>query len=148
MAYRASPPRRVPEMAKAAVAAVEVPGVDFTEADFVSISSTGVTHQDGYASGVYAVLPDKHAYDKLRWSFTVPEFFAADNTATLTLFARLSDGEIINIGESVLNASNLFPSFEVENYDARYFLAVTALGGTTPTVSVTPVVQGVYDDDD
>lgn len=145
MAYRASPPRIIPAFNKVEVAAVEaVPA----ETEFVSISTSTVQHADGFATGVYAILPDKHLYDKLRFSFTNPTLANADNTATLALWGRLSDGEIIFLGESELNAAGQFPPIEVENYDARYFVTVSALGGTTPAVTVKTAVQGIYEDED
>lgn len=150
MAYRASPPRIVPAFDKAAVAAAEaVPA----ETAFVSISTTGVTHADGYASGVYAILPDKHVYDKLRFSFTPPTLGANVADATLSLWGRLSDGSIIFLGESVLDARNQFPAVEIENYDARYYLTVSSItsdGAAAPVLDVTVrcAVQGVYEDED
>lgn len=145
MAYRASPPRIVPAFDKAAVAAAEaVPA----ETEFISISNSQVTHANGYAAGVYGILPDKHMYDKLRFSFTPPTLGTADTEATLSLWARLSDGEIIGLGESVLSAANQFPAIEVENYDARYYLTVSAItGGVGLAVTVKCAVQGVYHDD-
>lgn len=150
MPYRASPPRIIPAFDKAAVVAAEaVPA----ETSFVSISNTGVTHADGYASGVYAILPDKHGYDKLRFSFTNPSIGANVTGATLSLWGRLSDGEIIFLGESVLDARDQFPALEIENYDARYYLTVSSItsdGAATPDLAITVkcAVQGVYDDDD
>lgn len=142
---RASPRVRVAALDKAAVAAVEVPGVDFTEADAISLSTTGVSIEGGFATPLNAVLPDKHLYQRLRFSFTPPVLGAADNEVTLVLWERTPDGELIEAGRSVLDATDLLPAIEVDNHDARYYLGVEAISGAAAKAVTTKVfVQGLY----
>ena len=84
--YRASPPRTVAEFAKAAVAAAEVYGVDFALTDFVNLERSTVTHSGGFATGEFALLPDKAQYDRVRFLFGKPTMGNADNTCTLELW--------------------------------------------------------------
>jgi len=149
MPYRASPLRNVPDLALAAVGigsgagGAHVAGTDFTQAAAVSLSTSTVQHSSGFASGVYAVLPDKHNYDMLRFDFGQPVMGNADNTCTLGIWMRESDGGLRLIGQSVL-ANGVFPSVDIPNYDGRYWIAPVELAGTAPAVTVAVSVQGLY----
>jgi len=155
MPFRASPLRNVAALALAGVvpgtgdgtngAGVggHVPGTDFTQANAVSLSTSTVTHANGQAQGVYAVLPDKHDYDYLRFSFGAPALGSADVACVLGVWMRESDGSLRLIGQSTL-ANGEFPSVDVPNYDGRYWIAPLSFSGTTATLSVAVSVQGLY----
>lgn len=139
----ASPPRKVTALGKTTQAA-EVLGTDFTQADFISLSDTGVAISGGFAQGVFAVMPDKHLYQKLRFSFGIPTVTGAPTDATLRLLVRDAEGNVTVAGTSTLAADGSFPEIEIDNFDARYYLQVTFVGGTTPAVTVDTFLQGVY----
>lgn len=142
MAYRASRPVKVAAWTKTAVAAAQAaPAV---AADFTNLFRSTMTHSGGFAQGEYALLPDQPSYDKIRVLFGPTTLGNADNTATLTLWARLADGSVIAAGNSVLAANKTFPVIEVDNYQATYHVTVSAIGGTTPALTVDAFVQGVH----
>lgn len=141
MPYRASPLRNVPDMARASVAASEVEGTDFDGTNAVSISTSTVTHANGQAAGVYAVLPDKHNYDYLRFSFKSTITGTAAGVV-LGLWQRESDGGMRRVGSSTYVAGE-FPVIEIPNTDGRYFLAVDDIASATG-VDVDISVQGLY----
>jgi len=142
--YRASPPRAVSAFAKASVSAAEVYGVDFALTDFVNLERSTVTHSGGFATGEFALLPDKAQYDRVRFLFGKPTMGNADNTCTLELWVVGSDGTPYLAGTSELSAEGTFPAIEIENYQGRYFIAVGAVDGTSAEVSVDVMVQGTY----
>jgi hypothetical protein len=132
MPFKASPLRSVAALDLTAVAAGSV-----------SLSTSTVEHANGFASGVYAVLPDKHDYDYLRFSFGLPTMGNADNVCTLGVWMRQSDATFRLIGQTAL-ADGAFPEVDVPNYDGRYWIAPLVLTGTTPAVTVKVSVQGLY----
>ena len=142
MAQRASPPRKVAAWTKAAVAANET--VPSAAADFVNLEASHVTHDGGFASGVYAILPDKHDYDRLRILFGPPTLAGTVTTASAVLYARLSDGTVLMLGSSDLTAAGTLASIEVENYQALYSVVVRGLTGGGATVSFDVAVQGIH----
>lgn len=142
MAYRASPPRKVTAFSKAAVADAEA--APTVVGDFTNLEQSTITHEDGFATPVFAILPDKHHYDRLRFSFGPVTLGNADNEATLAVWAYQSDGSISLVGTSVLSADNVFPAVESENYQALYAVTVQTLTGTTSAVTVDTMVQGVH----
>lgn len=142
MAYRASRPIKVAAWTKTAV--VDPEAVPAVAADFVNLFRSTVTHSGGFATGEYALLPDQPDYDKLRFLFGPTTLANADNTATLTLWARLADGSVIAAGTSVLSAVKTFPVIEIDNYQATYDITVSAVDGTTHALTVDAFVQGVH----
>ena len=144
MAQRASPPRLVPDFEKAAVAAAEVLGAAFETTDFVNLEQSTIRHSGGFAQGVYAILPDKHHYDRLRFTFGPTTLGGTVDSAMLTVWSLGADGEVTMFGESTLGANGQFPPIEGENYQAQYYLAVSAIAGATPAVTVKAFVQGVH----
>ena len=143
MAYRASPPRLVPEFDKVDAAAVEVFGVDFTAADFVNVERSGIRHEGGFARGEFAILPDKHHYDKIRFRFG-PVAQANVGGASLAVWALGSDDVPHLLGTSVLGADGAFPDVEAENYQATYYVAVADIAGAGAEFSVQTFIQGVH----
>lgn len=140
--HRSSPPRIVPGFEKDEVGSAE----SVASATFVNLEASHVTHEDGFAHGVYAILPEKAEYDKLRFSFGVPTLAGTTPDFTLELWAKGSDGNAYLLGSSELSAAGTFPPIECENHQATYALVVAAVSGTnTPTVSVTCFVQGLFE---
>lgn len=142
MAFRASPPRKVADWTKTAVAAAET--VSTTRADYVNLEQSTVTHANGFAHGVYAIFPDKHHYDRLRFSFGSVTLGGTVTAATVAVYAMLSDDSVVLVGESELSSAGTFPAIEAENYQAVYDVVVTAITGTTPTATMDVFVQGVH----
>lgn len=142
MAQRASPPRKVAAWTKTAVAADET--VPSAVADFVNLEASHVTHSGGFASGVYAILPDKHDYDRLRVLFGPVTLGGTVTAATAELYARISDGTVLLLGTSVLTAAGALPPIEVENYQALYAVVVNGLTGAGAEVTFDVAVQGVH----
>lgn len=144
--YRASPPRSVKEFEKEDVGAVEVFGVDFDSDDFVNLFRSTVRHEGGFAHGEYALMPDLAQYDRVRVIFGVPTLAGTDPDFTLQLWGIGSEDIPYLLGTSELSADGTFPPIEFDNFQSRYYLAVGAVGGTSsPEVSVTAAIQGVYE---
>lgn len=141
MAFRASPPRKVAAWTKTEVAAAEA--VPTVRASFVNLEQSTMVHANGFAQGVYAILPDKHHYDRLRFSFGPVDNDGA-TAATVSVFAMLSDDSVVLVGQSDLTDADTFPAIEGENYQAVYAVVVTALDGTEEEVSFDVFVQGVH----
>lgn len=143
MAYRASPPRKVAAFSKSAVAAAESdPSV---VGDFTNLEQSTVTMSGGFGTPVFAILPDKHDYDKIRFSFGPVTLGNADNEATLAVWAYHADGSISLLGTSELSANDTFPEITAENYQALYAVTVKTLSGTTAAVTADVFVQGVHE---
>ena len=142
MAYRASPPRKVDAWSKDAVGSAEsAPSV---AADFVNLEQSTLTHEDGFATPVFAILPDKHDYDIVRFAFGPTTLGNADNTATVAVYAYHSGGSISLVGTSDLTDAGTLPAIEGENYQALYAVIVQAVSGTTAALTVDVFVQGVH----
>jgi hypothetical protein len=141
MAHRASPPRIVGAFTKTTVAAAEA--APSAEGDFVNIERSTIRHEDGFAQGEFAILPDKHDYDNLRF---IPRATAlgAVTEATITIWVRLSDGNVVPFGTSELGADGSFPPIEGENYQGTYAATVSHVATTGDGVSATVAVQGVH----
>lgn len=144
MAQRASPPRLVPEFTKTDVAAAEVFGTAFDADDFVNVERSTIRHAGGFAQGEFAVLPDKHHYDRIRFTFGPVTTDGTVTGATLAVWALGSDGEVRLLGTSELSAAGVFPDVEAENYQATYYVAVQAIAGSGAEVSVKTFIQGVH----
>lgn len=153
MNFRASPVVRVPSLDRAAVSAVETFGAgNFLAANFRGIRTSGVARgSDGQDTPIVAPLPDAYHYDKLEFSFGA--VLNAVTAATLGIFVLSTDPagtaapgtqRATLIGTSVLTAG-VFPSVTVPQYDARYYVAVTALTGTAIT-NLYVSVSGKYED--
>lgn len=139
MAYHASPPRKVTEWTlDAAAAADSLPSV---AADFKNLEASYVTHANGFASSVFAVLPDKHQYDRLRFSFG-PVTQDTVTSATMAIYARHADGSISLLGTSDLTADGTFPDIEAQNYQATYAAILQEFTGTA--ISVDVFIQGEH----
>lgn len=145
MAFRASPPRRVPQFSKVEADAVEVFDTDFDVTDFVNLERSTVTHADGFAQGEFAILPDKHHYDRLRFYFGPVTTGGTVTGATLAVWSVGADNQVLLLGTSVLSAAGVFPPVEAENYQARYYVSVAAIdGSSSPQISVETFVQGIH----
>lgn len=145
MGHRASPPIRVHEWDVVDFDSTALSGQTIPD-DLVWVNPerSTVRHQDGFAHGEFALLPGKHAYDHFRVLFSNITKENADNTATLTLFTRSSDGTIVVAGTSALVSGAIFaPHIEIENYQAEYAVAVTALAGSSAEISLNVSIQGV-----
>jgi hypothetical protein len=141
MAFRASPPRKVAAWTKTAVEAAEA--VPSTRAAFVNLEQSTMTHADGFAQGVYAILPDKHHYDRLRFLFGPVTLGNADNTATVAVYEMLADDSVVLVGESALTAAKSFLPVTIENRQGMYAVIVKAVAGTTQAVTFNVFIQGV-----
>lgn len=142
MAYRASPPRKVsPEWTKTNVdtAAEAVPA----RAGFVNLEKSTMVHSGGFAQGVYAIMPDKHDYDRLRFAFGPVTVAGTVTAATMAVYAMLSDDSVVLVGTSDLSAAGTFPPIEGENYQGVYAVIVESLTGTG-NISLETFVQGVH----
>ena len=141
--HRSSPPRIVPDWSKDTVTAAE----DVSAATFVNLERSTIRHEDGFARGEYAILPEKAEYDRIRVTFGVPTLTDV-STASLAVWAKGSDGNAYLLGSSELGADGLFPAIEFPNHQATYALvvasAVTA-GGAGAEVSVDAFVQGIFE---
>lgn len=145
MAFRASPPRRVPQFSKVEADAAEVFGVDFAVADFVNLERSTVRHEGGFAQGEFAILPDKHHYDRLRFYFGPVTLGGTVTAATLAVWSVGADDQVLLLGTSELSASGVFPPVEAENYQARYYVSLALLtGSASPEVSVETFIQGIH----
>lgn len=141
MAFRASPPRKVAAWTKTAVASAEA--VPSARTSFVNLEQSTMTHSGGFAQGVYAILPDKQDYDRLRFLFGPVTLGNADNTATVAIYEMLADGSVLLVGESVLTAAKSFLPVEIENRQGMYAVIVKAVAGSTAAVTFDVFVQGV-----
>lgn len=142
MPYRASPPRKVDAWTKTTQATAEA--VPSAVADFVNLEQSTIRHSGGFATPVFALLPDKHHYDKLRFIFSAPTLDAV-TAATMAVYARSSDGTVSLLGTSELSDADTFPEITVENYQATYSVIVQAVTTTGDGVSVDVSVQGVHE---
>jgi len=154
MNFRSSPPVRVVALDRAAVSAVETFGAgNFLAANFRSLRTTGIARgpETGQDTPIVAALPDAYHYDKLEFSFAA--VLSAVSAATLGVFVLTTDPAGATapgtqraslIGTSVLTGG-VFPPVTVPQYDARYYIAVTALTGTAIT-SLFVTVSGKYED--
>lgn len=141
MAYRASPARKVTEFSKDTIEAAEAaPAV---AADFVNLERSTIVHDGGFAQGEFALLPDKHDYDHLRFVFGPTTLGNTVTSATITIWVRGSDGSVHIFGSSDLTAGQ-FPAIEGENYQGTYAATVSAIAGTDQELSVDVFVQGVH----
>lgn len=140
MAYRASPPRKVPEWSKAALTAAEA--VPSDAEDFVNLEQSTMTHNEGFATPVFAVMPDKHNYDRIRFAFGAPVLDAV-TAATMAVYAYHGDGSVSLVGTSELSDANVFPPIEAENYQALFAVVLQSITGTALT-SLDVFVQGVH----
>ena len=141
MAYRASPPRIVPPFAKAAVDTVEA--VPSTATDFTNLERSTVRHADGFASGEFAILPDKHDYDKLKFVFGPITAGGTLTTAAISIWVRGSDGSVHLFGTSTMT-DGLLPAIEGENYQGTYAATVSTISGAGGEITVNVFVQGVH----
>lgn len=140
--YRASPPRFITALAKTTVGSAE--SMPATSA-FINLERSTVTHDGGYAAGEYALLPDKAQYDMIRIGFGQVTLAGTNPAFTLQVWGVGSEDVPYLLGTSVLSADGTFPAVEFENHQNRITVIVASVGGTnTPTVSVTPFVQGLY----
>lgn len=141
--HRSSPPRKVAAWTKDEVASAEDP----TTADFVNLERSTVRHQDGFAYGEYAILPEKAEYDKIRVSFG-PATLDDVSDAAISVWFKGSDGGIVLLGTSKLGADGQFPPVTFENHQGEYAVTVSAItddGGAGPKLSVDVYVQGLFE---
>lgn len=139
MAYRASPPRKVSAWSQAAASAAD--SVPSAVADFVNLEQSTITHEDGFATPVFAIMPDKHNYDRIRFTFGGLVLNTV-TSATMAAYAYHADGSVSLLGTSELAADDTFPAIETENYQALYAVILQEFTGTAITVDV--FVQGVH----
>lgn len=144
MSYRASPPRKIPAFTKTAVDDNEVFGDEFTAADFVNLEASYMTHEGGFSHPVYALMPDKHQYDRIRFSFGPVTEAGTVTTASVQVWVIGSDGAPSLVGQSDLSAAGTFEAIEFENFQGTYYVAVAGLTGSEPVVSFDTFIQGVY----
>lgn len=142
MSYRASPPRRVPAFFKDGLTDPESAVAD---GDFVNLERSTVRHADGFAQGEYAILPDKHHYDRIRFLFgPVTVNTGTLSTLSVTVYVKTSDGSIVAAASSdVLADLKTIPPIEFENYQGLYSVKVTALTGSSEDIDLDVFVQGV-----
>ena len=141
MAFRASPLRKVAAWTKTAVEAAET--VPSARASFVNLEQSTMRHAGGFAQGVYAILPDKHHYDRLRFAFGPVTLGNADNTSTVAVYEMLADDSVVLVGESALTAAKGFLPVTIENRQGVYAVIVKAVAGTSQAVTFNVFVQGV-----
>lgn len=141
MPFRASPPRKVGAWTKETLTDAE--SVPSAAADFVNLEQSTVTMSGGFGTPVFAILPDKHHYDKIRFSFGAPTLDAV-TAATMAVYALHADGSVSLVGTSELAANGTFPAIETENYQARYAVILQALTGTELT-AMDVFVQGLHE---
>ena len=141
MAFRASPPRKVAAWTKTDVAAAET--VPTARANFVNLEQSTMEHAGGFAQGVYAILPDKHHYDRLRVLFGPTTLGNADNDATVAVYEMLADDSVVLVGTSVLTDTGELLPVEFENRQGVYAVVVTAISGSSQEISFNVFVQGV-----
>jgi hypothetical protein len=142
MANRASPPRRVAAWTKTAATTEAVPTA---RASFINLEASHVVHANGFAQGVYAILPDKHDYDRIRISFGPVTKGNADNVATAAVYAMLSDDSRVLLGTSALaSGSTVIAPIEFENFQAVYAVVLLGVAGTGAAITTQVFVQGVY----
>jgi hypothetical protein len=152
MKFRGSPPQRAAALDRTAVAAAETFGAgNFLAANFKSIRTSGVLHNgDGTQSPINAPLPNAHDYDTLEFSFS-PTLAGAPATTQIGLFVLSRDTaesatpgtfNAVLVGTSTVS-NGQFPAIKVSSYDARYYVAVLALGGAT-SVGLKVSVAGKY----
>lgn len=143
--HRASPPRKVDALSVTGAAAGSPTG----PSEYINLGLQTIAHKDGYAQGVYAVLPDIAVYDAIRFLFRVtPDDTTAPTGGTVTVMGRLSDGsgsEYV-LGSVEMSADGQFPPFETENYQGVFNIVVAFDGGSGATGDVDTFVQGVYKD--
>lgn len=113
----------------------------------ISLSTSDHTITGGFAQPTFAIMPDKHMYQKLR--FTLEAIGAGvtggPSALEVTLWERTPDGEVIPAGVFELQADGTFTDVEIDNHDARYAVTLSTLtGGTTPAITAGVWVQGVY----
>jgi threonine dehydratase len=144
MAYRASPPRKVAAWTKTELSDAEA--APALVADFVNLEASHMTHSGGFAQGVFAIMPDKHDYDRIRFLFS--NVVTADvASATVAVYVMLSGGDIVVAGTAALTAAGTIPAIEIENYQGLYSVilqAVTATEAGTIEFSTDVYVQGVH----
>lgn len=141
MPFRASPLRKVAAWTKDEVDAAEA--VPSARASFVNLEQSTMRHAGGFAQGVYAILPDKHHYDRLRFSFGPVTLGNADNTSAVAVYEMLADDSVVLVGESVLTAAKGFLPVTIENRQGVYAVIVKTLAGTSAEISFDVFVQGV-----
>jgi len=133
----------VPDWGKVEVGAAE----DVAAATFVNLERSTVRHEDGFARGEYAILPEKAEYDRIRVTFGVPT--ATDiEAATLAVWGKGSDDNAFLLGTSELGADGLFPAVEFPNHQGTYAVvvaAITEVSEGTPELSVDAFVQGIFE---
>ena len=139
--YKASPPVSLPAMAKTTAAnEAAVPAV----ADFYNITTTYAQMKAGYANPIAARFPALCEYDRARLSFAEVAVAGGPTSAVLTLYRLTSDGLRQVVGTSALT-NGAFPpiEFDVVPHES-WALQVTLAGGSSPTVTLTPLVQGYF----
>lgn len=139
--FRASPPRKVAAWTKTAVESAEA--VPSARANFVNLEQSTMTHSGGFAQGVYAILPDKQHYDRLRVLFGPVTLGNADNEATVSVYEMLADDSVVLLGESALTDAGQLLPIEFENRQGVYAVIVSAISGTDAAITCDVFVQGV-----
>lgn len=141
---RASPLIRIPDFDFAAVAATQAKPA---ETAAISLQTSDVRITDGFAQPINAIMPDKHEYQRLRFSLVPTGAGVAGGPSALevTLWQRTPDGEMDRAGVFALNADGTFSDVEIDNHDARYAVSLSTLtGGTSPALTAAVYVQGVH----
>lgn len=138
--YKASSPVNIPAWNKEEVTAVET----LSNSDFVSVSTTYVRMQRGRATVTNAAIPNFHLYDRARVTFGDVEVTGNPTSLALEVLGLTGEGIQHSLGVSEFE-NGAFPPVEFDVAYEKYAVRVSALGGgTSPEVSVKPLIQGFY----
>lgn len=138
--FKASPPVNISDWNKADATAVETP----TDSQFDSVSTTYVRMKNGKATVTNAAIPNFQHYDRGRLTFGDVSVTGSPTKVVLELRGLDASGIQRGLGTSEF-ADGAFPAIEFDVTYEKYFLRIATLtGGTSPTVTVKPLLQGFY----
>lgn len=138
--FKASPPVHIADWDKSGATAAESP----TDSQFTSVGTTYVRMRNGKAVVTNAAIPNFQHYERGRISFGDVAITGAPTGVTLEFLGLDATGIQRSLGTSKL-ADGAFPAIEFDVTYEKYFLRIATLaGGTAPTVTVKPLLQGFF----